>query len=360
MTTPLAASLIPALTGQSLGPYLLHGYLGGGGFGLVFHATHASTGAEVAVKLLMPSADPHAAVEFDVEGVLLSKVNKCEAVVNLIDSGTADIPVTMANGLVVPLPFKYLVLSLASGALNELTRDPGRLAELGWGDRLSLWRGAIKGVHQMHLKSIAHRDVKAENCLLMVSGNRTEVRLADLGRSKDFSHSPTLLPQEYLRGRGDLRFAPPEFLWFQGGYGASDFRAADIFGLGSLLAEMATGHPMTALALGSWQTVAAEGQKDFLAGTRRDLAILRPQFRRATDEVIEQMPRSVRHDTALLLAQLCDPVPSVRFPRRHLNGRLAQEAGLNWMIRRADILIKRLSVEHQKQRRSVKSKRSIS
>ena len=358
--TPLAASLIPALSGQDLGPYRLNSCLGGGGFGLVFHATNTATGAEVAVKLLMPSPDPHAAAEFDAEGNLLRQLNKCDAVVNLVDSGTADVLMTTTNGLVVPLPFKYLVLSLASGALNELTRDPAQLAALAWADRLALWRGAIKGIHQMHLKSVAHRDIKADNCLLMVSGNRTQVRMADLGRSKDFSLSPALLPHEYLQGRGDLRFAPPEFLWLQGGYGAAEFKAADIYGLGSLLAELATGHPITALALGSWQTVAADGQRDFLSGIRRDLAILRPQFRLAINEVTDQMPRPIRHDAAVLLAQLCDPVPSARFPRRRLNKKFVPEPGLHWLIRRADILTKSLSVEQRRASRIIKSETRIS
>lgn len=358
--TPLAANLIPALSGQVLGPYRLNGFLGGGGFGLVFHATNLKTSAAVAVKILVPNSDPHAAVEFDAEGVLLGKLNNCDAVVNLIDSGTSDIPMTVPGGLVVPFPFRYLVLSLASGVLNELTRDPVRLAALAWEDRLNLWRGVVKGIHQMHLKAVAHRDIKADNCLLMVSGNRTEVRVTDLGRSKDFSLSPALLPQEYLQGRGDLRFAPPEFLWFQGGYGAAEFRAADIYGLGSLLTELATGHPMTALALGSWQTVAAEGQRDFIAGTRRDLAILRPQFWRAVNEVADQMPRSIRHDAATLLAQLCDPVPGARFSQRRSNKKFVADPGLNWLIRRADILIKRLAVEQKKSTRTSKSERSIS
>lgn len=358
--TPLAVSLIPALLGQDLGPYRLNGCLGGGGFGLVFHASNAATGGEVAVKLLMPSPDPHAAAEFDAEGVLLRKLNNCEGVVTLIDSGTANILMTTNNGLVVPLPFKYLVLSLASGALNELTRDPARLAALAWTDRLALWRGAVKGIHQMHLKKVAHRDIKTENCLLMVSGNRVEIRIADLGRSKDLSLVPTLPPEEYLRGRGDLRFAPPEFLWFQGGQGVSDFRAADIYGLGSLLVELATGHPMTALALGSWQAVATAGQRDFLAGTRRDLASLRPQLRRAVDEVVDETPRSIRHDTEVLLRQLCDPVPSARFPQQRANKQYVPDPGLNWLIRRADILAKRLSVEQKKSNRATKYGRSIS
>lgn len=357
--TSLADSLVIALPGQNLGSYLLQCCLGRGGFGLVFQACNTLSQAQVAVKLLMPTSDSHAGAEFDAEGDLLRKLSMCDGVVNLVDSGISDIGVTM-NGLVLPLPIKYHVLSLASGSLDELTRDPARLAALAWVDRISLWRGAIKGIHQMHLKGVAHRDIKAENCLLMVSGRRTEVRIADLGRSKDLSVDSTLLPQDYLCGRGDLRFAAPEFLWFQGGQNELDFRAADLYGLGSLLAELVTGHPMTALAIGSWQSAAEEGQKAFLAGTRRDLAVFRPQFRRAIDEVADQMPRSIRCDGAAILTQLCDPVPIARFPPRRTTNKRVIEPDLGWLLRKADILTKRLLIEQKDQRRAAERERRIS
>ena len=357
--TSLADSLIVALPGQSLGSYQLESCLGRGGFGLVFQARNSMTQDQVAVKMLMPTSDTHAGAEFDAEGDLLRKLNRCEGVVTLIDTGIADIPMSM-NGLVIPLPIRYHVLGLASGSLDELTTDPARLAALAWVDRLSLWRGAIKGIHQMHLKGVAHRDIKAENCLLMVRGRRTEVRIADFGRSKDLSVASTLLPQDYLCGRGDLRFAAPEFLWFQGGQNGLDFRAADLYGLGSLLAELVTGHPMTALAIGSWQSAASDGQRDFLAGTRRDLRVLRPQIWRAVDEIADQMPRSIRHDGAAILKQLCDPVPIARFPPRPTTTKRVIEPGLGWLLRKGDILAKRLSIEQKNQRRAAESERRIS
>lgn len=357
--TSLADSLITALPGQLLGEYRLDDFLGRGRFGLVFQATHSTTQAQFAVKLLIPSSDPQPAAEFDSEGDLLRRLNGCAAVVNLVDSGIADIPVSI-GGTCVPLPFKYHVLSLASGSLDELTSDPRRLAALAWADRLSLWRGAIKGIHQMHLKSVAHRDLKADNCLLVVSGRRTALRVADLGRAKNFSLPSTLLPHDYLSGRGDRRFAPPEFLWFQGGHTEADFRAADLYGLGSLLAELATGHPMTALAIASWQSALVEGQMDLAAGIRRDLSVLKPQFRRAVDEVADQMPLSIRGDGRAILGQLCDPVPTARFPPRRAANRRVIEPGLTWLLRRADILAKRFAIEEKNQRRSTECERRIS
>lgn len=358
--TNLAQSLIPALKGQELGPYRLIDCIGAGGFGLVFHACNVATGAEVAIKVLMPTQDLQAAAEFAAEGELLEKLQKCDAVVRLVDSGTGQIDMATTAGVTVPLPLKYLVLNLASGALGELTQDPDRLDSLAWVDRLSLWRGAVKGVHQMHLKSVAHRDIKAENCLLLVSGNRTELRIADLGRSKDFSLPPTLLPRDYLRGRGDLRFAPPEYLFFQGGYTEASFRAADVYGLGSLLAELVTGHPMTALALGPFPVAVAQGENDFRSGVSRELSNLRPRFRQAISEVVDEVPSSIRSEAKVLLTQICDPVPDSRFPQRRLKGKHVPDPGLLWLIQKADILTKRMSVENSKARRAKKSERSIS
>lgn len=356
----LGESLVQALSGQCLGQYRLDSCLGAGGFGLVFRADHVTTNAEVAVKVLVPSSNARAAVEFDTEGTLLRKLHKCDRVITLIESGTDSVPMAAPNGQSVPFEFKYHVLSRASGSLNELTSDPEALTAWAWPDRISLWRGAVKGVHQMHLKSVAHRDIKAENCLLMVTGNRTEVRIADLGRSKDYSLGSTLPAETYLQGMGDRRFAPPEFIWLQGGHAAIDHRAADIYGLGSIFTELVTGHPMTALAIGSLQAAIREGEKDFLAGTRRDLTILRPQFVRAVGEVGDQLPRSIRHDATMLLSQLCDPVPMSRFPKRRLNSRNDPGQGLEWLIRKVDILSKRLIVEQKQAARTARSERSIS
>ncbi|MCG6568085.1 protein kinase [Tessaracoccus sp. ZS01] len=335
-----------ALCGQAVGPYRLRELIGYGGFGLVFSADDVRGSSQVAVKILMPSTNPQSAIEFATEGRLLDKLNKCDAVVTLVDSGQFEIEMSM-NGFSIPLELKYHILNLAGGSLDELTADPDRLGELAWPERISLWRGAIKGVHQMHLKSIVHRDIKAENCLLVVRGKRTEVRIADLGRSRDTSAAPTLAREEYLGGRGDLRFAAPELLWLQGGQREEDFRAADLYGLGSLLAELATGHPMTSVAMDSWRDAVDQGRDDLRKGTRRDLAVLQPQYRRAVTEVVEQMPPSIRLDSEALLSQLCHPVPIERFPRVSMSSRRSTQPGLEWLLQRADILAKRLSIEEK-------------
>ncbi len=299
------------------------------------------------MKVLTPGNDAQAATEFDGEGELLCKLSGCTSVINWIESGSESLSVSV-NGVAVPLPFKYHILAMASGALEELIVDPTRRQALPWGERLNHWRGAVKGVHQMHLNMVAHRDLKSSNCLLMVQKGNSEVRLADLGRSKDFANPPSLPEIEYISGRGDLRYAPPEHLWFQGGSTAADFRNADLYGLGSLLVELATGHPMTALAVGSWQDARSEGQRDFLSGHRRDLGTLRPRFSRAIEELGGELPPVIRHESIALLKQLCDPVPAQRQPRPPHGKRVAPDPGLAWLLRRADILGRRLNVSSRR------------
>lgn len=338
-----------ALTGNTLGPYRLERVLGRGGFGYVFEATNQETATPFALKVLSPSRghDASAVIDFENECTLLKKLNPCSSVINLVDSGVENVLVTLGGGE-VPLSLKYHVLALASGSLDELLVSPEQRLQLAWSERLRLWRGAVKGVHQMHLKSIAHRDIKSENCLLMVAGHRTEVRLADFGRSKDYTTPLRNSPEHYAEGRGDRRFAPPEHLLYQGGSTEDDYKSADLYGLGSLLVELTTGQPMTAIALGSWADVQRLGLDDLTAGVVRDLATLRPSFRSAIEAVSEEFPGSIRQDAAKLLAQLCDPVPIARMPQRYKGRRAYIESDMHWLLRRIDILSHRLKVADRK------------
>ncbi|POH59636.1 hypothetical protein C3B59_17230 [Cryobacterium zongtaii] len=337
------------LVGQRLGGYELQVCLGAGYFGLVFEAQNLATSARVAVKVLLPSSDPGAIVDFENEAVLLQKLNGCDGVITYIDGGHESIDM-VAHGVTVPMPIRFHVLAVASGSVDELILDPVARSELDWAERIRIFRGAVKSAHQMHLAGVAHRDLKSSNCLMMVNGSTTRLRLGDLGRSKDLRSPPTMLIADYSRGRGDLRFAAPEFLWLQGGGGTSDFLAADYYGLGSLLVELATGQPLTSLALGDIGAVMRQAAADLQRGQSGDLTTLNLQYRRVIAEVIDIMPKSIQHDAQVLLASLCDPLPSQRLAHspyhrdRHLEP-------LEWVLRRADIMIRRLEIDARQERR---------
>jgi hypothetical protein len=80
------------------------------------------------------------------------------------------------------------------------------------------------------------------------SGNRGATQVS----SRDTRKPARVAAGNYDFGRGDLRFAPPELLW---GLGESDdfelMARGDLYLLGSLWFEVATGVGLTSLALGN-------------------------------------------------------------------------------------------------------------
>ena len=336
---------------QTLGVYKLAVDLGVGNFGIVFEAVHESTGSRFAVKVLTPTSDPGALLDFENEGVLLRQLNPCNGVVNFVDGGVHALEVHGPGGIPIPFDMRYHVMSQASGSLDELVLNPEYRSSLSWEERLRLWRSMIKSLMQMHQHGVAHRDLKCSNCLLFVSKNKTSVRFGDLGRARDTTRPMTHSVEEYLVGRGDLRFAPPEAIFWQGGNSKEDFLAADYYGLGSLLVELITGQSMTSLAIGDIRSAVQRGQDDYLQGQRLELSSLTLRYRNVISEVAEQLPKSIRADVIVVLDALCRPEPAERLTQSPYSRDRASRDKLTWILRRADIMIHRLTIEKREQQR---------
>jgi serine/threonine protein kinase len=330
--------------GQTLQGYRVDTYLAQGGFGLVFTGTEVASGRSVALKMLSQTAPPEQQIEFSTEGDLLHQLQKASGVVNYIAQGAEPVIVTVpGTGAQVPLMARFIVLELAAGCLEELLVNRHRLE---WSERLQLFRGVVLGVHQMHLAGVVHRDLKAANCLLFISGrNRTTCKISDLGRSRDLSKPPRFTAADYLHGRGDLRFAPPELLWLQGTDDPQKWRYGDLYGLGSVLFETATGQGITGVALGSGparvgvmrRMTPAARAADF-AGRREEL---RGRYEIAFEMFAAELPPVLRQPGTTLLRQLCDPDPACRLPRI-APGRRSQGDGLEWLLNRVSIFSKTL------------------
>lgn len=334
---------IQILMGQALGDYTLGQFIANGAFGFVFEAAHAKTGRAVAVKVLSPSADPAETSQFHREGQLLTQLRRASNVVTIFETADHQIQLTDPRGIGVPMTFRYHILELASGCLEEIVAAKDRLGCRG---ALELWWGVVLGVHQMHLKEVVHRDIKSSNCLIFVGPkNAVLAKVGDLGRSRDLRVGPQFAPEEYICGRGDLRFAPPEYLWMQGSQDASGQKLADIYGLGSLLFELFAGHGITAFALGLAHSVIREAIENHKAGIYLDLSGLRGKYKPAMELFGDCLPRSIRKSGVDLLRQLCDPVPENRLPKANPANRVRRSDGLEWLLRRADILIKGLARE---------------
>jgi eukaryotic-like serine/threonine-protein kinase len=185
--------------------------------------------------------------------------------------------------------------------------------------------------------------------------SRNEPKCPILGRAANTKLPHHFAPQDYLTGRGDFRFAPPECLFAQASPDRKACKNADIYGLGSLLFELVTGQGITSLVLGYGPHIVRQALNQAASGRVIDLSSLRGKYADAFALFEQELPLAIRQPASALLRQLCDPVPDMRLPKV-LGARSVVDGDLEWLLRRADILVKALMVPrkgHLKARRVV-------
>ena len=332
------------LTQTLAGRYRLVRHLADGNFSHVFRAIDQRSSALVAVKMLQPSAavHPDSAVEFKHEGELLERLVRSRNVVGILDSGNAQITVQI-NKESVPLSVSFHVMELADGALSELLplRD-----ELDWHRKLRIFRDVVVGTHQMHLQRVMHRDLKASNVLLFDTGSaRVVAKVSDLGRSRDLRIPSRIDADAYAPGRGDLSHAPPEHLCHLGLTDDMALRRADIYLAGSVLFELGTGVGITSITFNDWfahhSAAASMNPKDRETAFRAAGHLMGEAHEGALGLLADASPKEIRHHVVDLVRQMCHPDPARR-ERRFRVERKNPAWGLQWIIRRADIIIKTL------------------
>jgi serine/threonine protein kinase len=319
--------------------------LGEGGFSVVMDAEDLTTGSPVAVKILKLGKGAEAEEEMQGEVRFLGDLQKCDRIVDIKGHGKDTVVLTGsgATGAVsVPIQVRYLVLEKADGCLAELLV---MLDKVSWPERLELFRDVVKGVHQMHLKRIVSRDLKSENVLLFSERFDSVAKVADLGRARRTTDQPRRALEEYAIGRGDFRFAPPEVFWLQGVDDPTYWAAVDLFHLGSVLYELVLGYGITSVVLPNGRTILqAMAMEDLAvrkAAYQAQISVLRAQMALAWEPFETAVPASISSQTSALLRQLTDPDPARRTPRPF--GRPSRHGeGLEWLLRRTDILLRSL------------------
>ncbi len=201
------------LVGHSAGPWILEQRLSSGGTGDVYQARRAGAaeGWRVAVKVLRRRDESGAVLaRFQAERRSLAALNH-PYIVPLIDAGS------LADGR------PFLATKLVQG--SPLDRFA---ADLGLERRLRLFLAVCAAVQHAHERLVAHCDLKPANILVTGEGIP---QLLDFGIAR-------LLSEEALPGKAALTpgYASPEQL-----AGAALGTASDVWSLGVLLHELATG-----------------------------------------------------------------------------------------------------------------------
>jgi len=211
--------------GTRLGSYEIVSRLGAGGMGEVFRARDTRLDRGVAIKVLPEgfASNTQLKLRFEREAKSISQLNHPH-ICTLYDVGSHE-------------GIEYLVMELIEGETlaDRITRGPLPLPEV-----LKLGSQIADALHAAHRSGIVHRDLKPGNVMLTRSG----AKLLDFGLAKPIitaafgNDAPTEHKPMTAEGTiiGTFQYMAPEQL-----EGVEADARTDIFALGTVLYEMATG-----------------------------------------------------------------------------------------------------------------------
>ena len=293
------------MIGQHISHFYILRQLGSGGMGVVYEAQDTRLPRSVAIKFLKPtlSADAHALKRFKREAQLASSLNHPN-ICTILDveegEGQAFIAMELLHG-------SSLKDRLAAGAL--------RLDEI-----LAIGVQVADALAAAHDEGIIHRDIKPGNVFLTESGL---VKLLDFGLAKHFpTNDGNAQATDNLTAAGavagTLLYMSPEQLDVDA---PVDYRC-DLFALGALLYEMATGTRPFDNSLGDGLVSAIRFQPHV---PLRQLSPECPaELERIIDRLLAKRPddryqsaRTLRNDLEALDATPKEPKRWATPPRRH-------------------------------------------
>jgi eukaryotic-like serine/threonine-protein kinase len=278
-----------------LGPYDVTEVLGRGGFGIVLKAFDPALGRAVAMKVLSPQLASSAAARsrFGREArAAAAVVHEHVIAIHAVDS---------ANGL------PYLVMPYIAG--RSLQQRVDREGPLDAKEVLRIGLQTAQGLAAAHEQGLVHRDVKPANILLENGVER--VKLSDFGLARAVDDA-SLTQSGTVAGT-------PQYMSPEQARGEAVDHRSDLFGLGSVLYFMCTGHPP--FRASSTPAVLRRVSDD----KPRPLREINPDVPKALAQVVERLHAKLpagRLQTAsdvadilkrqLACLQRSEPLPSIR------------------------------------------------
>ncbi len=213
---------MPLAPASRLGPYEIVAPIGAGGMGEVYRARDTRLDRTVALKILPPhlAQNPELRLRFEREARAISALNHPHICV-LHDVGHQD-------GL------DFLVMEHLDGETlsDRLKKGPLPLDQvLRYGVEIA------EALDRAHRQGIVHRDLKPANLML----TKTGAKLLDFGLAKVRPTRPAEENEPTLTEAGE-RLGTPRYMAPEQLEGKEPDARTDVFALGAVLYEMATGH----------------------------------------------------------------------------------------------------------------------
>lgn len=206
-------------TGTEIDGFTLGDKIHQGGFATIWEVTHALYRTPLIMKVptILDGYDAPTIVGFEVEQMIMPRLTG------------PHVPRVFGTGDFSVMP--YIVTERIPGG-SLLGRF--KAAPLPLSDLVELGARMAAAVHALHLQHVIHLDLKPDNILVRDTG---EMVLIDFGLSRH-DQLPDLLAEEFTIPMGTYPYiAPEQFLRCR-----EDPRS-DLFALGAMLYEAATGHP---------------------------------------------------------------------------------------------------------------------
>jgi len=217
--------------GTRLGPYEIQSAIGAGGMGEVYRARDTRLNRTVAVKILHPelSSSPERKQRFEHEARAISALSHPN-ICHLYDVGSHD-------GL------EFMVIEYLEG---QTLADRLRKGPLPHEQVLAIGIEIADALEHAHRQGTIHRDLKPGNIMLTKSG----AKLMDFGLAKATAQAvgvtgsmlPTITRSEPLTAQGTI-LGTLQYMSSEQVEGKAIDARSDIFSLGCVLYEMATGKP---------------------------------------------------------------------------------------------------------------------
>ena len=224
------------MVGETISHYRVLKLLGRGGMGVVYEAEDTRLGRKVALKFLPEDLthDPHILERFRREARAASSLNHPN-ICTIHD---------IAEYKGVP----YIVMELLEGEslATQLKRGPIPAEEI-----VEIGIQIADALYTAHLQGIVHRDIKPGNIFV---NDRGQAKILDFGLAKliaapRITHEPATVPRTVRHGTGDEPITSTGSIAGTSAYMSPEQirneeldGRADLFSLGVVMYEMATGH----------------------------------------------------------------------------------------------------------------------